>query len=85
MVKDAYFKNRRTLTAVVAERGQVTIPKRLRDALSIRPHTVLRFAEENGCLVVTKVLPDDPIGRVRGCLKLGRRTDQIIRDLRGGA
>jgi antitoxin PrlF len=33
------------MKAVVAERGQVTIPKRLRDRLGIRPGTVLEFQE----------------------------------------
>ena len=40
------------MKAKVAERGQVTIPKRLRDRLGIRPGTVLEFAEEQGKLVV---------------------------------
>jgi antitoxin PrlF len=83
MIKNAYFKNRKSLNAVVADRGQVTIPKKLRDSLGITPHTVLEFEEENGRLVVTKVVPGDPVSRVRGCVRMGKRTDAVIRDLRG--
>jgi antitoxin PrlF len=71
------------MKAIVAERGQVTIPKSLRDALGIAPGTVLDFAQVEGKLVAQKVLEDDPIERFRGIL--GRRldTDRIIDELRG--
>ncbi len=42
------------MKAVVAERGQVTIPKALRDKLGIRPGTTLEFAASNGTLVARK-------------------------------
>jgi len=73
------------MNAIVAERGQVTIPKKLRDSLGIGPRTVLDFEEENGRLVVTKAFPNDPVSRVRGCVRPGKGTDAIIRELRGGA
>ena len=38
----------------VAERGQVTIPKRLRDRLGVKPGTVLEFSEERGRLIAVK-------------------------------
>lgn len=58
------------MNAVVAERGQVTIPKPLRDKLGIGPRTVLDFREEKAKLVAVKVVPDDPVARLTGCLKL---------------
>ncbi len=39
------------MRATVAERGQITIPKVLREQLGIRPGTILEFTEENGRLV----------------------------------
>jgi len=36
------------MRAKVAERGQVTIPKVLRERLGIRPGTVLEFKEDQG-------------------------------------
>lgn len=69
--------------AIVAERGQVTIPKRLRDRLGIGPHTVVDFAEDRGRLIVTKVVPDDPVTNVLGCVRDGRASDAILREIRG--
>ena len=73
------------LQAIVAERGQVTIPKRLRDRLGITPRTRLQFDEVRGRLIVTKVVEADAVTRVTGCLQLGRTTDAAIRELRGEA
>lgn len=73
------------MKATVAERGQVTIPKALRDKLGIRPGTVLDFRDEHGRLVAIKATGADPIERVYGCLKLGKGTDEIMRALRGAA
>ena len=71
------------MNAVVAERGQVTIPKRLRERLGIGPRTVLDFEEENGRLIVTKLLPNDPVSKIVGCIKLDRPTDALIAEMRG--
>ena len=71
------------MNATVAERGQVTIPKRLRERLGIGPHTVLDFREENGRLVAEKVESHDPVGAVLGCLKLVRSVDEFVAEMRG--
>jgi antitoxin PrlF len=73
------------MNAVVAERGQVTIPKPLRDRLGITPHTRVDFEENEGRLILTKVMDRDDVSRVLGCLRLGRSTDAILRELRGDA
>ena len=73
------------MNAVVAERGQVTIPKRLRDRLGLTPSTVVNFEENGGRLIVTKVVDGDPVSRVLGCVRLGRRTDDFLREVRGDA
>ena len=69
--------------AKVAERGQVTIPKRLRDQMGIRAGTVLEFSEEQGRLIAVKEEPLDAIDRFYGKLGRGRRTEKVIRELRG--
>ena len=71
------------LTAVVAERGQVTIPKVLRDRLGIKPATVLAFSVKNGVLTAVKVVPNDPVAAVTGCLKTDRDSDEWMDELRG--
>lgn len=71
------------MKANVADRGQVTIPKVLRERLGIKPRMVLDFREENGLLVAEKVREMDPVSRVLGCLKLEEETEEILADLRG--
>lgn len=73
------------MNAVVAERGQVTIPKRLRERLGIGPCTVVDFEESRGRLILTKVVEKDPVSKVLGCIRRGRRTDELLRQLRGEA
>ena len=72
------------MKAVVAERGQVTIPKALRDKLGIRAGTALEFTARNGLLVAQKA-ETDPVSKVFGCLAHGVDTDRFIRELRGAA
>jgi AbrB family looped-hinge helix DNA binding protein len=46
------------MTATVSEKGQVTVPKALRDRLGIRPGEVLDFDEERST--------DDNVAELRG-------------------
>jgi AbrB family looped-hinge helix DNA binding protein len=71
------------MRSVVSEKGQVTIPKRLRDRLGIRPGQVLDFDEEAGRLVARKVAVADPLDAAYGMLAGLGRTDALIRELRG--
>jgi len=71
------------MKAVVAERGQVTIPKRLRERLGIRPGTVLEFREEAERLVAEKAETAGALDRWFGSLGRRRCTDDIIQALRG--
>jgi AbrB family looped-hinge helix DNA binding protein len=69
----------------VSEKGQVTVPKSLRERLDIRPGDELDFVEENGRLVALKSTRQDPVDTVYGSVDLGWSTDEIIRELRGDA
>jgi antitoxin PrlF len=71
------------MKATVAERGQVTIPKPLRDKLGLRPGTKLDFYEQSGKLVAVKIAEADPVGDVFGRLGRGWKTDDLIASLRG--
>ena len=71
------------MKAKVAERGQVTIPKVLRDRLGIRPGTILEFQEDQGKLVAVKAVAMDTVDQLYGTLGSGRRTDDIMQELRG--
>jgi len=71
------------MRTIVSEKGQVTIPKALRDRLGIRPGEVLDFEEHAGQLVATKVAVSDPVDAVYGILEGGRDSDAIVDELRG--
>jgi antitoxin PrlF len=74
------------MKAIVSEKGQVTIPKRLRERLGIRPGQVLDFEEDHGRLVANKAVREDPLEALYGSLDLGgRTTDELIEELRGPA
>ncbi|HXH48348.1 MAG TPA: AbrB/MazE/SpoVT family DNA-binding domain-containing protein [Terriglobia bacterium] len=71
------------MKTTVSEKGQVTIPKRLRERLGLRKGQVLEVSEQRGHLIMTKKRSRDVYDKYLGILKLGRRTDDIINELRG--
>jgi AbrB family looped-hinge helix DNA binding protein len=74
------------MEATVAERGQITLPKAVRDALGLTKGSKLKVELEGTRIVLRKDV-DDAISRVRERLKLppGVKTDDIMRGLRGRA
>lgn len=74
------------MKAVVSEKGQVTIPKQLRDRLGIAAGQELDFTDENGRLVARKVRPaSGRVESVYGILDLPEGTDAFIDEVRGEA
>ena len=67
----------------VSEKGQITIPKALREKLGIRPGQALEIRAERGRLVAFKSSTLDPVERVCGILKLRRSADKLVEELRG--
>jgi antitoxin PrlF len=74
------------MEATVAERGQITLPKAVRDALGLTKGTQLKV-ELDGSRIVLRKNVDDAVARLRGRFKLpaGVCTDDIMRELRGRA
>ena len=74
------------MEAVVAESGQITLPKAVRDALGLVKGTQLKVEIEGSRIVLRKNV-DDAISRLRGRFKLpaGVTTDDVMRELRGRA
>jgi len=80
-VRNSYLDGMKT---TVSEKGQITIPKRLRDRLGLRPGTILDFDEAGGRLVGRKLVPADQLDELVGILTRPRGgTDAMIRELRG--
>ncbi len=74
------------MEATVAERGQITLPKAVRDALGLVKGSKLKVELEGGRIVLRKDV-DDALSRVRGRFKLDgfASTDEAMRAIRGHA
>lgn len=73
------------MKAKVSEKGQVTIPKKVRDQLGIRVGDELDFEVEDGRIVAGKVVAQDPFEAAWGTLKLDVSVDEAIDEMRGPA
>jgi len=69
----------------IGERGQVTIPKPLRERFGFTPATEVEFVEKTGVLTLKKAgAGPHPIRKYVGVLKAKRmRTDELIEAMRG--
>lgn len=67
------------MTAKVSEKGQITIPKVLRDSLGLEPGTELDFEEQDGRLVATPVVRADPLEKLVGLIARVDVDDAIAR------
>jgi len=74
------------MEATVAERGQITLPKQVRDALGLTKGTTLKVELDGNRIILRKDVKD-ALSRVRGRFKLaeGISTDDVMRELRGRA
>mgnify|MGYP000858943453 CR=1 FL=1 len=74
------------MEATVAERGQITLPKAVRDALGLSKGTILKVELDGGRIILRKSV-DDAISRARGRFKLDgfASTDEAMRAIRGRA
>ena len=73
------------MRSVVSEKGQVTIPKPVRERLGLRPGTEIEFQAVGGRLVGHKAASGDPFAKWRGRGKLprGKTADQYLKEIRG--
>lgn len=75
------------MSAAVTSKGQVTIPKPVRDLLGIEPGTRVDFRRnEKGEIVLSRADGAKPLpsrfAKVRGVLKIDLSTDEIMAMLR---
>jgi len=72
----------------VTEKGQVTLPKKLRDKYGISSATEIEFIERDGVIILLKKGASSQVSRYRGiaAIKKGlpHRTDQFLTLLRDG-
>jgi len=68
----------------IGERGQVTIPKNIREKYGLMPTIEVEFVpEETGVLIKKKSLYSSPVEQVYGILKKKASTDNYIEVIRG--
>ena len=73
------------IIARVTSKGQVTIPKVVRERLGVHPGEDVGFEEKDGMLVVSKVVTKSPFDKWVGKLKhlKGQRSDNLVKEARG--
>ncbi len=77
------------MTPALTVKGQVTIPKPIRDFLHIRPGTLIRFEPlPDGRVAIAGVhaqtdTPTDPVDALIGCAPRQIGTDEVMRLTRG--
>ncbi|MBI4236585.1 MAG: AbrB/MazE/SpoVT family DNA-binding domain-containing protein [Chloroflexi bacterium] len=66
-------------------KGQVTIPKGVRERLGLRPGDELEFMEDNGVFSLRKRVDPDVFKKYRGSLQewAGQDSDDLVREMRG--
>lgn len=70
----------------VTSKGQITLPKEIRDALGIGPGSEIEFALEPGCAVIRKRIAPETFERWRGYLRgklPAASVDEFVEMLRG--
>lgn len=75
------------MEATVAERGQITLPKAVRDALGLTKGTVLKVELDGGRIILRKDV-SEALRKVRGKFRLVgglTTTDEALRAIRGRA
>ncbi len=73
------------ITAKETSKGQVTIPKEVRERLGVHPGENVGFEEREGVLVISKVVTRSPFDKWVGRLEHleGQRSDDLVREARG--
>ncbi len=74
------------VAATVTSKGQVTIPKDVRDRMGIRPGDQIDFVESEQGYIMRKRIDPAVFERYRGYLThlAGTDPDTLVDDLRGG-
>ncbi len=71
----------------ITSKGQITVPKKLRDRFGITAETELEFREDRGRLVLVKKAAAAAIAKIRGRVRrlpIGADVDEYLRLTRGG-
>lgn len=72
------------LTAKLTSKGQITIPKKVRDKMGVSTGEELQFEEKDGVFYIRKWVRKSPLDRWVGYLKTRtiKESDTIIEEMR---
>lgn len=73
------------MKTTVSEKGQITIPKSIRDSMGVGPGTILDVEEGEGGIILRKREETDPIRQWlgKGRLPTGADVDEYLDRIRG--
>ena len=73
------------LTAKLTSKGQITIPKKVREKLGVSSGEEIQFEENNSVFTIRKWIKKSPFDQWVGYLKKQKanNTDRIVDELRG--
>jgi len=73
------------MTSTISAKGQITVPKAVRDELGLRPGTRVEFELTARGVLLRKGHPGGvrAVDRVMGILKRGASTDALMDEMRG--
>lgn len=72
-------------TAKVTSKGQITIPKNIRENLGLRPGENINFEEKDGVYYLKKAVPTSSFNKWKGRLKMlkDKGSDIVVKEVRG--
>ncbi len=73
------------IKAKITSKGQITIPKEVRDRLGLRPGDEVEFVEDSEGMRIQKEVAESPFAQYRGYLKKLRACDpdEFVEEMRG--
>ncbi|GAX59575.1 regulators of stationary/sporulation gene expression [Candidatus Scalindua japonica] len=72
------------LVSKLTSKGQITIPRKVRERLGISTGDKIQFKEKNGIFIIKKSVKESPFDKWIGYLKdKNKNTDTIIEEIRG--
>lgn len=73
------------IIAKVTSKGQITLPKEVREKLGVHPGEAVGFEERDNRVFIRKAVTRSPFDKWVGRLKhlKGKRSDDLVREARG--
>ncbi len=73
------------IIARVTSKGQITLPKKVREKLGVQPGEAVGFEEMDDQVFIRKAVPRSPFDKWVGKLGhlRGKRSDDIVKEARG--